>query len=495
MDFTVAGIEYENRKELIKKNILEGFSLQAVAENNPYDTNAIALYHGKLKLGYVPRELNSSEPFRSQILSSNTLVIEDIREETKGRWIVSVRDYEFESASFSTKKWAVISESSPKMQIRINRSDFERNQKRFNEIRKNGRTYSEDYQELLSVLVPFSEVTISTIDENEYLLTHKIGSYQNCEDWDDYEYFCMSSLSTENLFSNSLSNESYSKKFIIKSVRKENSDCLELTLSTPEKEMPFTDFEIKTIKNLIEEYEKINHNYSLKMFKENPRDYSKVPYFNPYYDFIKKINFNFFSAGQGYLSRDLPSSDNGRVTNTLSKTDEYYYLTNRFEYSSGYGYNDVQKLYEMLEKLANYLSNHTNFNFEVGIRDCDVSLSTLNKSRPAPHPILYLHQKYSHQEGLKNMIQDLFLSRRLVDQLSSYLIVAINQCMHNDDENLDISDIIESMNLHIEEHYQSMLDFDESYDSYYDPSEDQYDRQIHPENYDEDGDLNWWDYC
>ena len=40
-----------------------------------------------------------------------------------------------------------------------------------------------------------------------------------------------------------------------------------------------------------------------------------------------------------------------------------------------------------------------------------------------------------------------------------------------------------------------MLDFDESYDSYYDPSEDQYDRQIHPENYDEDGDLNWWDYC
>ena len=235
MDFTVAGIEYENRKELIKKNILEGFSLQAVAENNPYDTNAIALYHGKLKLGYVPRELNSSEPFRSQILSSNTLVIEDIREETKGRWIVNVRDYEFESASFSTKKWAVISESSPKMQIRINRSDFERNQKRFNEIRKNGRTYSEDYQELLSVLVPFSEVTISTIDENEYLLTHKIGSYQNCEDWDDYEYFCMSSLSTENLFSNSLSNESYSKKFIIKSVRKENSDCLELTLSTPEK--------------------------------------------------------------------------------------------------------------------------------------------------------------------------------------------------------------------------------------------------------------------
>ena len=93
------------------------------------------------------------------------------------------------------------------------------------------------------------------------------------------------------------------------------------------------------------------------------------------------------------------------------------------------------------------------------------------------------------------MMQDLFLSRRLVDQLSSYLIVAINQCMHNDDENLDISDIIESMNLHIEEHYQSMLDFDESYDSYYDPSEDQYDRQIHPENYDEDGDLNWWDYC
>ena len=49
MDFTVAGIEYENRKELIKKNILEGFSLQAVAENTHYDPNAIAQYHGKLK--------------------------------------------------------------------------------------------------------------------------------------------------------------------------------------------------------------------------------------------------------------------------------------------------------------------------------------------------------------------------------------------------------------------------------------------------------------
>lgn len=58
--FYIAGIKhYQNEQEL--KSLMVGIKLEIVREpNNPYDTNAIALYTtNKNKLGYIPKSQNN----------------------------------------------------------------------------------------------------------------------------------------------------------------------------------------------------------------------------------------------------------------------------------------------------------------------------------------------------------------------------------------------------------------------------------------------------
>ena len=56
----VAGFSHWYGDEVMHK-LRPGAKLRMVAEpDNPYDPNAIALYKGKTKIGYVPRDRNSA---------------------------------------------------------------------------------------------------------------------------------------------------------------------------------------------------------------------------------------------------------------------------------------------------------------------------------------------------------------------------------------------------------------------------------------------------
>lgn len=57
--FHVAGFKYWDGI-LVLDQLKPGTPLSLVPErDNPYDPNAVALYHGTAKLGYVPRAINS----------------------------------------------------------------------------------------------------------------------------------------------------------------------------------------------------------------------------------------------------------------------------------------------------------------------------------------------------------------------------------------------------------------------------------------------------
>ena len=58
MDCHIAGFTYYNGLDVIDELVL-GTSVNLKSEpENPYDTNAVSIYYGDTKLGYVPREKN-----------------------------------------------------------------------------------------------------------------------------------------------------------------------------------------------------------------------------------------------------------------------------------------------------------------------------------------------------------------------------------------------------------------------------------------------------
>lgn len=53
---SVTGLNYKNRADYILRHIRAGSSLQLIREpRNRYDRQAVAVYHGTHKIGYIPR--------------------------------------------------------------------------------------------------------------------------------------------------------------------------------------------------------------------------------------------------------------------------------------------------------------------------------------------------------------------------------------------------------------------------------------------------------
>ncbi len=53
----VVGVRYEGRDRYIRRNVQIGDSLQFLPEpDNPHSSDAVAIYHAKTKIGYVPSE-------------------------------------------------------------------------------------------------------------------------------------------------------------------------------------------------------------------------------------------------------------------------------------------------------------------------------------------------------------------------------------------------------------------------------------------------------
>ncbi len=98
MDFYVAGFTYWDGLEVIEELSI-GDKVELVCEpDNPYDPQAIAIYYGEYKIGYVPRDKNSllsmllyyghSDVFSAKIRSKNL----EEHSERQVRVLVSVND-------------------------------------------------------------------------------------------------------------------------------------------------------------------------------------------------------------------------------------------------------------------------------------------------------------------------------------------------------------------------------------------------------------------
>ena len=58
--FSIAGLTYWDAAEVFSELSI-GTELQFVAEtDNKYDPEAVAIYYGKSKLGYIPRKMNTT---------------------------------------------------------------------------------------------------------------------------------------------------------------------------------------------------------------------------------------------------------------------------------------------------------------------------------------------------------------------------------------------------------------------------------------------------
>lgn len=76
--FKIAGVDYDGREKYILDNLSVGMSLSFRKETNPFDINAIAIYHKNVRVGYVPKFITENSSNRGYILCKNSLIITKI---------------------------------------------------------------------------------------------------------------------------------------------------------------------------------------------------------------------------------------------------------------------------------------------------------------------------------------------------------------------------------------------------------------------------------